>query len=79
MKGKRGTAQTLNQWLKRTILKIGFSHPVSCHFSPNPLDSDNTSTLDVVIKVQSTLRFLAKASNGFSSHKLEKIVVVIGK
>jgi hypothetical protein len=35
---ERGAARTLNQWLKRTILKIDYSHPMSCYLSPKPLD-----------------------------------------
>jgi hypothetical protein len=59
-----GSARTLNQWLKRTLPKYGFSHPIACHFSLSLLDNDKTSILDEVIKVQLTLRFLPEASNG---------------
>jgi hypothetical protein len=44
-----------NLWLKTTIGKKAFSHPVSCCFGPSPLDKDEANTLDMVIKVQSTL------------------------
>jgi len=47
---ERGTARTLNQWLKRTILKINFSQPMSCCLSPKPLETCRSSTLDELVR-----------------------------
>jgi hypothetical protein len=41
-----GTGQTVNQWLKRTILKKSFSIQLPNFFYPSPLDTDNTSILN---------------------------------
>jgi hypothetical protein len=52
---ERGAARTLNQWLKRTIEKNTFSHPMSCCFYPIFWTTRESSTLDEFIKVLSTL------------------------
>ena len=41
---------------------------MACHLSPNPLDSEKANTLEVIIKVQSTLFCEKKAFNGYVSH-----------
>jgi hypothetical protein len=52
---ERGAARTRNQWLKRTIGKKAFSHPVYCCFRLIFWMTSGTSTLDEVGKVLSTV------------------------
>jgi hypothetical protein len=47
---ERGAARTLNQWLKRTIEKIRFSHPMSCCFRPIFWTISESSTLDELLR-----------------------------
>jgi hypothetical protein len=61
--------------LKVRYRKKRFSHPICCHSNPSLLDTDNASTLDVVINVQSTLRSLTKAPNGYSLHTRYKKIM----
>ena len=39
-RSERGAARTLNQWLKRTLPKNGYSQPMSCHFGLSTLDTN---------------------------------------
>jgi len=55
MCSERGAARTLNRWLKKTIGKRGFSHPMSCCINLILWMTYEASTLDEFITVLSTV------------------------